>query len=175
MKLERLKYSITLADLKKRSFGAFIEPSSNSILQLIAEDEQSDNSFVSHKNISLLERNVLKNIRYSIYGFGFLGLLGIGFGLYKFLFVAPSIAINLKTSFPLIENGTYAIILSLVAILGSIYSYIKRESILISMVKSKIIKHFREIQREKIHTTPTHITSRRKKKVRHKPKKRRRK
>lgn len=174
MKLEKSKYIVTQEDIKKISNGVYLEPSNHTILKLIAEEEHLKTPYTSDKNISLLERNALRDIRFSIYSFGLLGLIAIGFGLYMLLYNDPRIAVNLLTKFPLIDNGSVSIVLGLVALLGSIYSQIKRESILISKVKSKIIQHFKKIQREKLSET-IHTEPKRKKKVRHKPKKRRRK
>ncbi len=39
LKFEKSKYAITQEDLKKQSYGVCLEPSVNTILQLIAEEE----------------------------------------------------------------------------------------------------------------------------------------
>ncbi|WP_299311698.1 hypothetical protein [uncultured Aquimarina sp.] len=139
-----MKYTITKEDLSKRRYGISFDSLDYDFLLFIKKEKENNNPFLSVTNIHTLEKNAKKDINISIYMFGLLGFIGLLYGLYIFFNFEPRVAINLYTQFPLIENGSVAIVLGLSMVIGCVYSYVKREEILIMKVKSKVIEHLKK-------------------------------
>ena len=144
-----MKYKITKEDLNKRNYNKSLDRLNEDFLIFIENEKKANNPLLSKTSIHKTESTILKNINLSIYIFCAFGLLSLCFGLYLFIKIKPSLAVNLYTQFPYIQNGSLPIVLGLASIIGCILSYVKRDSILITKVKSKIIEQLRIEQQDK--------------------------
>ncbi|WP_298540064.1 hypothetical protein [uncultured Aquimarina sp.] len=170
-----MKYTITKEDLNKRSYGISFDSLHYDFLLFIQKEKENNNPFLSDTNILKLEKHAKKDINISIYLFGVLGFLAMLYGLYVFFSFDPRVAINLYTQFPFIENGSIPIVAGFTLMIGCLYSYIKREEILISKVKSKIIEHLKKLKEEKSSKNSLYNTKKRKNSNQQPKKKRHRK
>ncbi|WP_397362427.1 hypothetical protein [Olleya sp. R77988] len=144
-----MKYKITNQDLEKRSYGLSFKSFDNNFLHYIENQQKLKNPVLSDVNIDKLEKTTLKNINQSIVLFSLFGLLSSSYGLYILFNYKPRLAVNLYTQFPLIENGSIPIVLGLACLVGCVYSYLKRDAILVTKVKSKLIEDLKKEKQEK--------------------------
>jgi len=159
-----LKYNITHQDLEKRSYGMSFKSYNDDFLNYVNLQKKHKNPILSHANISLIEQKTLKSINQSIVLFSVFGLLAISYGVFVFINYQPRLAVNLYTQFPYIDNGSVTIVLGLACLIGSFISYIKRDAVLISKVKTKLIE---DLKKEKNHYKPS-IVSKKQKRFRQK-------
>ncbi|MFD2562339.1 hypothetical protein [Aquimarina rubra] len=145
-----MKYRITQEDLKKRSYGISFDMMDDEFLRFIQKEKELNNPFLSEANIQKLEKDTLRNIHRNIYTYGLFGIISMGYGLFILFNFEPRVAVNLYTQFPLIENGSIPIVLGFGFIIGSLYSYKKKNEVLVTKVKSKIIEYLKEVQKEKL-------------------------
>lgn len=144
------KYSITKEYLKKRAYGVSFDMVDDEFLRFIRNEKEQNNPFLSETNIQKLEKDTKKRIRNKIYIYGVLGMVSTAYGLYEFFMIPPRIGINLYTQMPVIGNGSIPIVLGLGLVIGSLYSYKKKEEVLVAKVKAIIIEHFKDLQKEKL-------------------------
>ncbi|WP_040280008.1 hypothetical protein [Psychroserpens damuponensis] len=143
-----LKYAITKEDLLKRSHGFQSHLLTDSFLNYITEQQKQSNPLLSVTHISKVEKHTLKHINYNIVVLLILAVICLGLGWYQFMYQEPQIAVNLYTKFPLISNGSVAIAGSIVLFIGCVFSYIKRDAVLVRLVKSKLIEDLKREQRD---------------------------
>ncbi|NRD23834.1 hypothetical protein HNV10_11310 [Winogradskyella litoriviva] len=143
------KYKITKVDLLKRNHGIFIESVEDSFLNFISQERKAGNKILSDDYIFSTERKIKRSTYINVFALCILGLFCLFLGLYQFLYTEPLIGVNLYTQFPLISNGSIEIAGSILLLLGSGYSYLKRKDVLERLVKSHLIDALRKLKREK--------------------------
>ncbi len=161
-----MKYKITKDDLKKRRYFSndfLVEDQYERIDNAI----KTQNPIFSNVHIAQVEKKILKSINSNIYTYSFFGILATLYGGFMFFNMAPRLAVNLYTHFPLIENGTFPIILGLAFFVGSIHSYIKKTSILETKVKAVLIEKLDREHQEKV-INKTNVISKKRKRFRQK-------
>ncbi|GAB1858352.1 hypothetical protein MHTCC0001_31890 [Flavobacteriaceae bacterium MHTCC 0001] len=118
-------------------------------LSFLQNEKELKNPFLTDANIKKLESETIKRIRKNSYTYGLLGMFSMAYGCYEFFKMEPRIGVNLYTQMPVISNGAIPFVLGFGCVIGSVYSYLKRNEILVAKVKSKIIEHVMQLRREK--------------------------